>query len=1586
MNKRGFMARWVAFALAIIMMTSLAGPYAYAAETALLDQKQETTTGGYIWMNTHAVKYQTFTPGISGTFDHVQLHMATKSGNPGAIIVKLYKESSLSTVLAEGRSTAATSTGWNTVDFSDTAPYLDKGVEYRLAVSTEFGSSTDSSVGFSWSIATGNAYPGGKGQGATFDFAFRTYMMPDYSASPTKSKLRLAKSSLNANGVDQTDIMLTVYDAQGTLMSTGGAAIAITSTMGTVGAITDHLDGTYSATITAPTSAGTGVINATVDGKLLTDKPNIAFTPVPTYNLVYDGNGSTGGAAPLDAVGYGAGDTVIVVGNSGGMTKDGYEFAGWNTAVDGTGTNYASGSTFAMAEAGMTLYARWIADPSGVWKSLGPGEISPAKTFFSSVVVEDGTPYFAFQDYEHNGKATVKKYVDGHWVTVGSPGFSPDKATYMKIAVDGGTPYVGFSDPSNEGKETVMRFNGTAWEMVGAPGFSAGMATYNSIVVDDDIPYVAYSQLGTGKLAVKRFFAGEWQALGPPEGITPGYAFQASLHVDNGVPYVAYEDGSYLDDKIVVRKFNVDSGNWEHVGAPVPAAGRGSYPSLYVENGTPYVSYVQPDNKYLLAVMKFNGNEWESVGDLSFIGGASGSSSLRVVQGIPVLIYQGTGAKASVVRYVDGQWEMVGSGGFSKGAAAYLTGDVEGDRIYAAYADRANGDLPVVMRYTIPPTTYTIDALSDLTMRELKGSYGSGAQETKSVTLTRTGTGILANLGVSLSGANADAFTITQPAASTLNEATPSTAFTVRANDALSPGTYEAIATVRADQMTDVAFRVRQVVSEPTYAVHYNGNGHTGGTLPTDDSAYEQGATVIVAGNSGELARTGHGFAGWNTAADGTGTAYAPGQSFAMGAANVTLYAQWTLDVYTINFETNGGSQMSSQTVNYGELATAPQTPTKAGHTFGGWYADSELTMHFAFTTAITSDTTLYAKWTVNAYTVSFESDGGSQMGSQTVNYGELAKAPQTPTKAGHAFGGWYADSEWTTPFAFTTEITSDTTLYAKWVVNQHTVSFETSGGTAVNSQTVNYGSVSMEPQAPTKTGYAFDGWFANSELTAPFAFTTAITSDTTLYAKWTVNAYALSFESNGGTALNGQTVNYGELATAPQTPTKAGHTFGGWYVDSELTTPFAFTTEITGETTLYAKWTVNKQIVSFETNGGSSVGSQTVNYGDLAKEPTAPTKAGHKFDGWYMNGELTTTFAFTTAITGDTTLYAKWTQENTSTGGGSSTATATSPPQTVSSTNGQLKLLVGQAGEVSLGSEVKLTVPAGASSMELAITIEKVTGTDELVGDDASLASPIFEMLKNDPNLFRKPVTISLIFDPSRIPSGQQAGVYYYDEVVKVWVKVEGGQVDGNRITVSVDHFTKFAVFADGQAETETPGRVVRDIGGHWAEASIRQALAGGIVSGYEDGTFKPNATVTRAEFAVMLVKALQPQAEEAQLAFTDVGQIGVWAKAAVARAVKAGILSGLPDGTFRPNAAISRAEMAVMVARALDLTLETGTAAGFADERSIPAWAKGAAAALKQLGLMQGGPAGAFAPLGESTRAEAITVLLKAMAYKNG
>ena len=308
----------------------------------------------------------------------------------------------------------------------------------------------------------------------------------------------------------------------------------------------------------------------------------------------------------------------------------------------------------------------------------------------------------------------------------------------------------------------------------------------------------------------------------------------------------------------------------------------------------------------------------------------------------------------------------------------------------------------------------------------------------------------------------------------------------------------------------------------------------------------------------------------------------------AITGANGSIIASTASVTYSVTYNVNGGSVVTAQTVASGGTATTPTAPTKAGSTFGGWYSDSNLTTTFSFSTAITANTTLYAKWTVNAidYTVTFSSNGGSAVTAQTVASGGTATTPTAPTKTGSVFGGWYSDSNLTTAFSFSTAITANTTLYAKWTVNpiDYTVTFSSNGGSAVIAQTVASGGTATTPTAPTKTGSTFGGWYSDSALTTAFVFTTPITANTTLYAKWSAITYAVTYNANGatsGTAPANQTKAQGSnltLATNSGILAKTGFSFAGWNTAADgsgTTYAEGATYSIDAALTLYAKWTI---------------------------------------------------------------------------------------------------------------------------------------------------------------------------------------------------------------------------------------------------------------------------------------------------------------------------------------------------------------------------------------------------------------------------
>ncbi|MDR1061853.1 MAG: InlB B-repeat-containing protein [Clostridiales bacterium] len=352
------------------------------------------------------------------------------------------------------------------------------------------------------------------------------------------------------------------------------------------------------------------------------------------------------------------------------------------------------------------------------------------------------------------------------------------------------------------------------------------------------------------------------------------------------------------------------------------------------------------------------------------------------------------------------------------------------------------------------------------------------------------------------------------------------------------------------------------------YVVAFEPNG--AGAIAPQSVAYGGRAA-----RPADPAMAGHVFGGWY--AD---SAFA-GEEYDFDAAvlgNVTLYAKWTPVQYTVSFEPNGGSGVAPQSVAEGGRAARPADPAMPGFAFAGWYEDSGLAGEpYDFDAPVGRDFTLYARWEIAQYTVTFETNGGSAVEPRGVAHGGIVGRPDDPTMEGYAFDGWYEDIGLAgAEYDFGAEVTGDITLYAKWATAQYTVAFEPNGADAIAAQTVEHGYSAARPADPAKTGHIFEGWYEDSGFAgAEYNFGAAVFGDVTLYAKWTPVQYTVAFVTNGADAIAPQSVAYGSKAARPADPAKEGHSFDGWYADIGLAgAAYDFDAEVTGDVTLHAKWT----------------------------------------------------------------------------------------------------------------------------------------------------------------------------------------------------------------------------------------------------------------------------------------------------------------------------------------------------------------------------------------------------------------------------
>ena len=149
-----------------------------------------------------------------------------------------------------------------------------------------------------------------------------------------------------------------------------------------------------------------------------------------------------------------------------------------------------------------------------------------------------------------------------------------------------------------------------------------------------------------------------------------------------------------------------------------------------------------------------------------------------------------------------------------------------------------------------------------------------------------------------------------------------------------------------------------------------------------------------------------------------------------MPAANLTLYAEW---LRTLSFDTNSATPINSINLRPGDALSAPSEPTKIGYTFAGWYTNVALTIPFTFGSMPDENLIVYAKWTINQYTITFNSNGGTELAPITQDYDTTVVEPLEPTRVGYTFSGWYEDQTLVTEYIFTSMPASDITVYAKW-------------------------------------------------------------------------------------------------------------------------------------------------------------------------------------------------------------------------------------------------------------------------------------------------------------------------------------------------------------------------------------------------------------------------------------------------------------------------------------------------------------------------------------------------------------------------
>jgi len=314
--------------------------------------------------------------------------------------------------------------------------------------------------------------------------------------------------------------------------------------------------------------------------------------------------------------------------------------------------------------------------------------------------------------------------------------------------------------------------------------------------------------------------------------------------------------------------------------------------------------------------------------------------------------------------------------------------------------------------------------------------------------------------------------------------------------------------------------------------------------------------------------------------------------------------------------------------------------------------------------------------------------------------------------------------------------------------------------------------------------------------------------------------------------------------------------------------------------------------------------------------------------------------------------------------------------PQPVNSTTGDASVKPSAGGKVSLGSEASATIPAGAlkGSKDIKVAVTR-KDSPPASPSGSMILGQVFEFKLDGVSsyTFNQPVTLTFTFDPTKVPPGTTPVVYYYDNAKGQWMNI-GGTVSGSNITVKVNHFTLFAVMAKKSEKEKIPAINLSDIANHWAKINTEKLVNMGAINGYPDGSFRPDSDITRAEITTALVKAFKLAPRQGKV-FTDTAIH--WARDSISTAAAYGIISGYDDSRFGPDDPVTREQMAVMIVKAAKLSPTSGKLS-FTDSEDISTWANNSIVTAVKEEIIKGYSTNIFRPKGNATRAEAVTIIV--------
>ena len=477
-------------------------------------------------------------------------------------------------------------------------------------------------------------------------------------------------------------------------------------------------------------------------------------------------------------------------------------------------------------------------------------------------------------------------------------------------------------------------------------------------------------------------------------------------------------------------------------------------------------------------------------------------------------------------------------------------------------------------------------------------------------------------------------------------------------------------------------------------SLSYNANGGNGSALPSPINVNTPTNVFITLVKP---TRAGREFLGWAENNAATVATYQPGGKIYVDQT-ITLYAVWstgagsgtgTNPTFSLTYDAGGGTPVPTARTYTAATATyvSTLTPQMPGKTFKYWanYAD-RLEYNPGAAINVNGDIVLNAIWNDTSSTVAFEAYGGLPVPiSQNVLYGSTVVIPAiAPGKTGYTFGGWYeftgtnlSDPADYTLWNFNNKVYNNLVLYAKWIPDSCTVTFDADGGSPVPSQqTIDYGVNITKPAIdPVKTGYTFGGWYyvnaVTNDMVSEWQFGNSgwyVQSDITLRAKWRQITFDVTYELYGGSfddssQQNPVNVPYAGKVTAPGSVTRPGYHFDGWFefvgtnvLDPADYAPWNFNTEIYGDVVLYARW-LEEFEVSFVLTGQVNAdnlsdpqfATQIVPSGWRANKPNPdPVSEHYEFTIWSyeVSAGVWKVWDFDTPVTSDLVLHVNFIEE----------------------------------------------------------------------------------------------------------------------------------------------------------------------------------------------------------------------------------------------------------------------------------------------------------------------------------------------------